>query len=190
LTWNTATTGQAPTGFAADFFRYLAFQDPSWDYTKRPINYDSDVALANRPEIAAINAVEPDLRPFFRRGGKILMYVGWNDGAIPPLDSTRYYNSIVAKSGSQARDGVRLFMVPDMGHCPANAAAANGYLFDPMPVVAEWKTAGKTPDSIVISHRTNGAEDRTMLVCPYPQAARYKGTGSTADAANFVCRAR
>ena len=72
LSWN-ASPSPAPGGFAADFFRYLVFQDPGWDYTKRPINYDTDVALANRPEIGAISAVEPDLGPFLRRGGKSYM---------------------------------------------------------------------------------------------------------------------
>jgi len=87
-------------------------------------------------------------------------------------------------------------MIPDVGHLLANGNIAyskvwpppNGYSFDPMEVLTQWKEKGKAPAQIVVSHKTNGAEDRQMLVCPYPQLAVYKGKGSTGDAANFVCK--
>jgi feruloyl esterase len=47
---------------------------------------------------------------------------------------------------------------------------------------------GKTPDKIIAAHRTGDAVDHTRPLCPYPQVAQYKGTGSTDDAANFVCQ--
>ncbi|OFW34302.1 MAG: hypothetical protein A3G76_06795 [Acidobacteria bacterium RIFCSPLOWO2_12_FULL_65_11] len=190
LSWNS-NPSEAPTGFAADFFRHLVFQNPAWDYRTRPMNYDADVRLANRAEIGAISAVEPDVRAFLDRGGKLLMYVGWNDTAIPPLDATRYYQNMVSTVGrARAEAGVRLFMVPGMGHCPANANATSGFVFDPNPIITQWKEAGKVPNQILVTRRTAGAEDRPMLVCPYPQLATYTGTGNINDAANFVCSAR
>lgn len=187
LSWN-ATPSDAPGGFAADFFKYLAFQDPTWDYRTRPIDYDKDFATANRPEIAAVSAVNPDLKAFLARGGKVLFYDGWNDNAIPPMDGVNYYKNIVKTVGKAADDSVRLFMIPDSGHCPAGAAAANGYIFDPLPVITAWKEQGRTPNQIVVAHKTNGVEDRRMLVCPYPQQAVYDGRGNAADEASYACR--
>jgi feruloyl esterase len=54
----------------------------------------------------------------------------------------------------------------------------------------QWVEQGKAPDSIVASHAANGHVDRTRPLCPYPQVAEYKGSGSTDDAANFVCKAK
>ena len=45
------------------------------------------------------------------------------------------------------------------------------------------------PGQMVASHVTNNRVDMTRPLCPYPQVATYKGTGSTNDAANFVCKA-
>lgn len=177
LSWNS-TPSDSPGSFSDDFFRYLVFEDPNWTYPARPINFDGDVALANRPGLRDISAIEPDLRPFFARGGKILMYTGWNDTAIPPLDSVTYYRSIVGKSGAQATSSsLRLYMLPDGGHCPANAGAMNGYFFDPMPVITAWREQGKRPASIEVTHKRDGAMDRSMKVCPYPQRAGARCTG-------------
>jgi feruloyl esterase len=52
----------------------------------------------------------------------------------------------------------------------------------------QWVEQGKAPDQIIASHSTNGKIDRTRPLCPYPQIARYQGTGSTDEAANFICK--
>jgi feruloyl esterase len=197
LTWQSIVSapGTGPTGYPADFFKYLVFKDPNWDYKTRPIDYDRDFDLANAPDIAAVNAIDTNFKAFFDRGGKVLFYVGWGDDNSP-LDCIEYYKKIVAGLGSKASSVIRLFMIPDVGHLLANGNIAyskvwpppNGYSFDPMEVLTQWKEKGKAPAQIVVSHKTNGAEDRQMLVCPYPQLAVYKGKGSTGDAANFVCK--
>jgi len=48
---------------------------------------------------------------------------------------------------------------------------------------------GRAPDALLASHLTDGRIDRTRPLCPYPQVAKYKGTGGTDDAANFMCAA-
>lgn len=197
LAWQSMVTtpGAAPTGYPADFFRYLVFKDPNWDYRTRPINYDRDFDLANVPDVAALNAIDTNFKPFFDRGGKILFYAGWADD-ISPLYCISYYQDIVSEVGSKASSVVRLFMIPGMGHALANGNTPyskvwpppNGYSFDPMEVLTQWREKGKAPEKIVVSHKTNGSEDRQMLVCPYPQLAVYKGAGNTGDAANFTCK--
>jgi feruloyl esterase len=50
-----------------------------------------------------------------------------------------------------------------------------------------WVDKGIAPNQMIASHATAGKIDRTRPVCPYPQIAKYKGTGSIDEAANFSC---
>jgi feruloyl esterase len=186
LAWETE---RKPLGsFPQDFFRYLVFQDPDWDYVHRPIDYDADFTLANRPELATISAMEVDLRRFLSRGGKLLIYAGWNDTAIPPYDRIDYYRRLVATTGKTlTHTGVRLFMIPDMGHCPVGSAAKDGYTVDSLPLITAWRERHVSPEQLIVIHKAQGNEDRSMLVCPYPKRAIYIGPGSPTMAENFRC---
>jgi len=181
--------GDQPFPYGTDLFRYLVFKDPNWHPAQRPVDFDKDAAVADSAENQIVN-VAPDLSGFIRRGGKLLFVGGWGDGAIAPASNTDYYEAVVKKVGAKAGDAVRLFMVPDMGHCPAAANAPNGYAVDTLALVEHWRTTGKAPDAIVVSHRVNGAEDRKMLVCKYPQVAIYNGGGDPKEASSFSCKAK
>jgi feruloyl esterase len=76
-------------------------------------------------------------------------------------------------------------MVPGMGHC---AGGDGPNTFNAMDALSQWVEKGKAPEQMVASHSTRGAVDRTRPLCPYPQVAQYKGTGSTDEAANFSCK--
>ena len=108
--WNPALLNPSaelpPADFAANFFKYVVFRKADLDWRVRRINYDADVALANRPEVAAVNAVETDLRPFTRRGGKLLFYNGWNDN-MSPLYPIEFYQRVAKTVGASA-DQIRL----------------------------------------------------------------------------------
>ena len=80
----------------------------------------------------------------------------------------------------------RLFMVPGMQHCTNGPGTAR---FDALTALEQWVEQNKAPEQIMAGHVTNGQVDRTRPLCAYPQEAKYKGTGSTDDAANFVCAA-
>ena len=70
------------------------------------------------------------------------------------------------------------------------AAAAKGpNTFDMLAALEQWVEHGRAPDQIIASHATKGVVDRTRPLCPYPQVAAYKGTGSIDEAANFTCKA-
>ncbi|HEY3042474.1 MAG TPA: tannase/feruloyl esterase family alpha/beta hydrolase, partial [Vicinamibacterales bacterium] len=108
---------------------------------------------------------------------------------IPPMSSVKYYNSVVEKMGGAAKvkDNYRLFMVPGMAHCGGGDGTSS---FDMVSALEAWVEKGQAPDQIPALRVRNGATDRTRPLCPYPQVAKYKGTGSTDDAASFVCAAR
>ena len=134
-----------------------------------------------------ITAINPDLRAFFARGGKLLQYHGWNDQQISPHNSVNYHKSVSERLGgaSKVSDSYRLFMVPGMRHCSQGEGANQ---FDPMAALERWRESHVAPDQIPAVHVTNGVVDTTRPLCPYPQTAVYKGSGSTNDAANFSCK--
>ena len=82
--------------------------------------------------------------------------------------------------------GYRLFMAPGMAHCSGGEGPDT---FDTLAALEQWVEHGRAPDQIVASHSTKGVVDRTRPLCPYPQVAAYKGTGSIDEAANFTCKA-
>ena len=113
------------------------------------------------------------------------MYHGWGDPNISPRSSTNYYERLASTLGKSRVDAsVRLYMVPGMGHCGGGEGPNT---FDMLTVLDEWREHGKAPAEVVASHLTAGKVDRTRPLCPYPQMARYNGTGSIDEAANFVC---
>ena len=182
--WSTFG-GPQPFGIGGQMYQYMVFKDPAWNY--KTLNFDADMALVDKIEGGAINAMDPNLKPFLARGGKLIQYHGWADQQIPSGSSVGYYESVLDTMGGarQVHEGYRLFMVPGMGHCGGGDGTAS---FDMLAALEQWVEKGKAPDQITAAHVTNGASDRTRPLCPYPQVATYRGSGSTDDAANFVCR--
>ena len=88
---------------------------------------------------------------------------------------------------SDTSDFYRLFMVPGMGHCQGGPGTDQ---FDKMSAINSWVEQGKAPSMIVAEHRTGGKADRSRPLCAHPKIAKYKGSGSTDDAANFDCAAQ
>ena len=183
--WGFAASAQPPQ-LTLTGLKNRVFKDPNWDY--KTFNFDSDVALIDR-ESQAVNAMDPNLGPFFSHGGKLLQYHGWNDTLIAPENSVNYYTSVADKLGgaNKVNDSYRLFMVPGMAHCRGGDGTDR---FDVISAMEQWVEKRKAPESIIASRYADDKPDRTRLLCPYPQIAAYKGSGSTDDAANFVCKAK
>jgi feruloyl esterase len=58
-----------------------------------------------------------------------------------------------------------------------------------LPPLIEWVEKGAAPDRILAAKLVDGKPVRTRPLCPYPQTARYKGSGSIDQAENFTCAA-
>ena len=164
-----------------EVWRSWVFHDPAWDL--RSFDFDKDLAFADHV-LPQIDSMDSDLTRFKQRHGKLLMYCGWADPVVPPEEGIGYYES-VERATPGTPDFFRLFMVPGMGHCGGGPGPNT---FDPLRTLDRWVSDGTPPDKIIASHLTDGKVDRTRPLCPWPQVARFKGSGNSDDAAQFVCK--
>ena len=129
----------------------------------------------------------PDLSAFRDRGGRILMWHGQSDQLIYPGGSIDYYNRVAKQMGGAAKTAafLRFFLAPGVAHCGGGPGPAPTGQF---AALIEWVENGRAPDTLLAVRRDrSGAVVRSRPLCQYPLVARYKGTGSTDDAANFTC---
>ena len=204
--WAPWITGDAPGNsllhaFGTQFFTNMVSQDPAWDF--RSFQLDRDTQAADRKFGRILNATDPDLKPFRDRGGKLILYHGWSDAAIPAPNTIDYYRSVQEKLGPAATDTfVRLYLVPGMQHC-GGGSGPNSFGQGGPPredadhdigrALERWVEEAKAPGPIIAARFRNAQDPasgvaRSRPLCPYPQVARWKGSGSIDDAANFVCK--
>lgn len=203
--WTAWITGAAPNRAAQFFFatqtaKNMIYNNPAWDF--KAFDIDKDGPLADEKLAANLNATDPNLKAFNARGGKLIIYHGWSDAALPPVNSINYFQSVAAKMGKREMDGfMRLYMVPGMQHCgggpgPDNfGATVTSISSDPQHDMSQalerWVEQGIAPAQIIAAKRQTVdpkvPPTRTRPLCPYPQVAKYKGSGSTDEAANFEC---
>jgi len=182
LGWAPFAAPQNAPGVSVGSFQ-IAYNDANWD--AKSFDLDRDLKLVDDKVGTIINAVNPDLSAFKARGGKLLLYHGWDDTAISPGNAINYYESVLKKMGGKQDNWVRLFMAPGMQHC-GGGAGPNQVNY--MAVMERWRESNIAPETMTAYHVTNNRVDMTRPLCPYPQVATYKGTGSVNDAANFMCK--
>jgi feruloyl esterase len=166
-------------------FTGWAFHDPQWN--PRSFDFDRDVEYIDG-RLAFVNATSTDLGAFRKRGGRLLMYTGLADAVVPPTDTYKYYDRVVAAGGGleATKRYFRFFPVPGMGHC---AGGASPNRFDMLSALEAWVEQGRAPERIVASQIEDGRVVRSRPLCVYPSQARHNGAGSVDEEAQFVCAA-
>jgi tannase/feruloyl esterase len=204
--WANTLIGPAPDKAVASvlsntFFSNMVFEDPAWNF--KTFDFDSGVKFTDEKLARSLNASDPNLKPFMRRGGKLIVYHGWNDATIPAMSTVNYYNSVVAAMGIRDTSSfLRLYLAPGMQHC-ANGPGPDAFgqsgssdaPQDPQRnlylALRQWVENGTAPGTIVATKYEGGEPAKsvkmTRPLCPYPQAAKYNGTGNPNDAASFAC---
>jgi len=205
--WPLWITGQAPgkdlqTAFASGFFTNMINTATPLDL--KSVGIEAALKLADDQQARNFNADDPNLKPFMQHGGKLILYHGWSDAALPPVATINYLNSVEQALGRKATDGfARLYMVPGMQHCAGgpgpssfgqfgNAPEPDDPEHDILLATERWVEKGIAPDKIIATKYANGPNSppqiqMTRPLCPYPEVGKYKGTGDINDAANFVC---
>jgi feruloyl esterase len=177
------------TSYGYNFLRFVApavlggqvDDDPAKAFR----SFDIDSAPAKVEEFRQIiDATDTDLEAFRKHGGKLLMYFGWADPQLNPRMGVEYYERVRTTMGDSTGDFFRLFMVPGMFHCGGGVGTSQ---FDATTPLLNWVEEAKAPARIEAARVVQGKVVRTRPLCVYPEVAKYTGSGSIDDAANFNC---
>jgi Tannase and feruloyl esterase len=204
--WGLWITGSEPgkslmQAFGVGFFSDMVFEKQDWNY--REANVADIVKAADTKLAKTLNATDANLSAFKERGGKLVVYHGWDDPAISAVNTVNYYQSMV---GAMGQDGVdsfaRVYMAPGMQHCSGGVGPDSFGENGPWPgmtdphqslqlSIEQWVEKGTPPKEIVATKYSgplnSGRVEMTRPLCVYPKIAKYKGSGDENDASNFAC---
>ena len=176
-----------PFSIPREWFQYFLLQDPKWDWTTLT---EAEFEMLFQQSVEQYGEVigtdNPDLRRFRDRGGKMIIYHGLADQLIPAAGSIHYYKRVQEEMGDMEATVkfVRLFLAPGIDHGFRGAG--------PTPVglneaIIRWVEEGQAPEKLMAEKRDgSGKVVRARPLFPYPNVAKYKGTGSADEAGNFV----
>jgi feruloyl esterase len=203
--WAPWITGESPGkslmfAFGTGYFANVVYERADWDY--RSANLEAALKAAEEKTAQKLDATDPNLAPFKARGGKLILYHGWNDPAISALNTIDYYDSVVGKLGQQETDAfARLYLVPGMQHCSdgpgphsfgqGGSSVANQPEGNVLLALEQWVEKGRAPSSLVATKYKDDDSTKGVLatrpLCPYPEIIKYKGQGDPKEASSFVC---
>jgi hypothetical protein len=204
--WSLWITGPAPGksllfAFGNGFYGGMVYDKADWNY--KDADLGEAVKAADTKMAKILNATEADLAAFKARGGKLILYHGWDDPAISALNSIDYYHSVVSVMGRENTDAfARLYMAPGMQHCGGGPGPDSFGQEGPTPMaqdaghslqlsIERWVEKGTAPSAIIATkYAGHGASEDVLMtrpLCVYPQIAKYKGSGDPNDAGSFVC---
>ena len=201
--FEAAATDAQMSMYGGNFFRNFVYDDRNWSFK----NLNLDQTLNDARDTGKImNATDVSFKGFKARGGKFIAFAGWADPIVTPLSSVHYYQSVVAAQDkvpaaalAKTQEFYRLFLAPGVGHCgggpgPNEFGQAGGTGdadHDLVVALEHWVEQGVAPTRIIATKFTGDDPAKgvalTRPLCPFPQVAKYSGSGDVADAKNFAC---
>ena len=169
----------------SDMPRFVGHRDANWDVMSFDLDKDLALTLKNA---SFVEASDPDLSKFKARGGKLLLWHGWADPGPAPENTINYYTQAAKAVGGAPDDWMRLFLMPGVAHCGGGVGPDQA---DFLGAMERWREQGVAPGQITASRNAgrSGLPPMSRPLCPFPQVAKYKGTGSTDESGNFTCAA-
>ena len=204
--WSESDNPAEPS--RADMFKYWVFDNPEWNWWS--FNWGSDVDTMRARLGPIFDANDANLSPFARAGGKLIMFMGWQDPVGTPLEAINYYRAVETRAGGLAATQAfaRLFMVPGMDHCAGGPGATNFSTAtrDSTPPVRDaehdmtlalyaWVEKARAPQSLIATRYASGSDDTPPAkraiafqrpICAWPKQPVYRG-GDTKLASSFIC---
>lgn len=210
----TATTPPGNIGLGSGQLPLFWFTVPDPNYNPLTVNYDTDIHLVTSHSPAVNNST--DISAFIDRGGKLIFYHGLSDSGPPWPYTAEYFHKVAERQARRhgslmrvsfddrhdsddmlrhADDFMKMYLVPNMGHCGGNASTDR---FDMLTPMVNWIENGIAPDTVVatgvnfsstLGSLTGLPTTRSRPLCPYPQTLRYTGPagGDISVAANYSC---
>ncbi len=212
LAWRGVFIPNSPTQptmsgqISLDTIRYMIYPKTlPPNFTLADFQFTQQTFDAIKPAHPIYDATDPDLSAFASAGGKLILWHGWQDPHISPLNTIAYYTAMQALMGNDhVKQFARFYLFPGGYHCGGGEGPFDVDLLSP---IMAWVERGEAPYELIASHSAGptgppgmggppgprgpngpprGKPDRTRPVFPYPLVAVYSGTGSIDDAANFV----
>lgn len=206
--WRVWIAGEDPetslgARFVRNYFRYIASGDPKWNALTA--NVDATIRQSKEKGAPDLDSTNPDLSRFAARGGKLILYHGWDDAAISPGSTVGYFKEVQRTMGEEKVNSfARLYMAPGVEHCaqgPGPSAfgqfgmeTVKGPKYGLFDSLQNWVEKGSPVDDVVATKYEpgeGGARKAVMTrpLCAYPKVVKYSGAGDTNEAANFTCAA-
>ena len=161
--------------------RTALFGDPSFDLST--FSADRDYVKVRSSAFAQeYEAKDPNIAPFFKQGGKLILWHGFDDAGPSPLATIDYYKNVERATGAAAATDLRFYVLPGVYHCRGGPGADT---FDSLAALDDWVDKGKAPETLLAA-RTDGKLSRPL--CRYPALPHYKGSGDPNSAESFECR--
>jgi feruloyl esterase len=209
--WGLWITGEAPgrslqSVFASQIGASMVFDRPDWDL--RTYEYQRDQPVVEARLARDLDATSPDLEAFRKRGGKLILFHGWNDAALPAEATIDYVEAVRSRMGREVADSfVRLYMMPGLQHCYGGPGAhdcggMSASTGDPQrdlsAALERWVEEGVAPGTMIavkpadpaspVAASKPGGPALTRPLCPFPQEAVFEGSGSPDDVAAYRCQ--
>jgi len=191
----TATSAPGNIGLGSGQLPLFWFTTPDPTYNPLTVNYDADIGLVRSSSPAVNHSTE--IGPFIGRGGKIMFYHGLSDSGPPWPYTLKYFENVKKRHGggtAGAAEFMKLYLIPNMGHCSGNMATDQ---FDMLTPMVNWIENGVAPQEIVATGTRFqaaagaftglGSATRSRPLCPYPKTLRYKGAGEISEASSYAC---
>jgi hypothetical protein len=210
--WDAWIFGLAPgasiqNAFGSNFVKYVVGAPEDW--TPGTFDFGRDFDRVQERTATTFNATDPDLSRFAARGGKLILFHGWSDAAIPAQGTLAYRDAVIATMGAERADEfLRTFMVPGMHHCAGGAGPSEFGQGGPSPgdgdpatslsaALRAWVEEGRAPAQVVARQASPlgqppaappSAAVRTGLICAWPQRAELVAGGDPLRAESYRCR--